>query len=245
MLPLFITTFIASLLGSFHCAGMCGAFVALAVLPMPGQERKTPVPRYLANAAYNAGRLVTYTLLGGIAGLIGTATDTVAVGAGVSHGAAIVAGSTLVLFGVGRLLASLGVRVPTAALPQAWIRTVGRAHGLAVRMPPLYRALAIGLLTTLLPCGWLYAFAVTAAGTADPLLGAATMGAFWLGTLPMMASLGAGVRTLAGPLGARLPALTAAAMIVVGLTTVFERVAFPAACDTSMHTTQRVICNDR
>lgn len=58
--------------------------------------------------------------------------------------------------------------------------------------PPVVRAAATGLFTTLLPCGWLYAFVVTAAGTGSgtPLHGAALMAVFWLGTLPMMLTVG-------------------------------------------------------
>ena len=89
-------------------------------------------------------------------------------------------------------------------------------------------ALVIGLLTTLLPCGWLYAFAITAAGTASPLWGGATMAAFWLGTLPVMVSLGTCVQKLTGVVGARLPVITATVVIVVGLWTLVGRAGLDA-----------------
>ena len=57
---------------------------------------------------------------------------------------------------------------------------------------------------------------MTAAGTGDALVGAATMAAFWAGTLPALAAVGVGARKLAGPLGRRLPIVTAVAMVVVG-----------------------------
>ena len=101
---------------------------------------------------------------------------------------------------------------------------VALGQGLAMGLRPLPRALTIGMLTTLLPCGWLYAFAITAAGTASPVYGALTMMAFWLGTLPVLVALGAGVQTLTGALGRKMPAVTAIALVVVGLYTVLHRV---------------------
>ena len=77
--------------------------------------------------------------------------------------------------------------------------------------------------TFLLPCGWLYAFVVTAAGTGRPLTGAIAMATFWLGTLPVMVSLGVGVQTLLGRLGPKVPALTCLMLIGVGTYTLVGR----------------------
>jgi sulfite exporter TauE/SafE len=82
-------------------------------------------------------------------------------------------------------------------------------------------------MTSLLPCGWLYAFVAAAAGTASPLRATAVMGLFWLGTLPVIASLGIGLQRLAGPLRARLPLVTAAVVIVIGVATVAGRLQPP------------------
>ena len=90
-----------------------------------------------------------------------------------------------------------------------------------------FGALLIGMLTTLLPCGWLYAFAITAAGTASPLWGALTMAVFWAGTLPVLVAVGAGAAKLTGALGARAPVLTTCALIGVGLWTVAGRLTVP------------------
>ena len=53
MLPLLITVFLASLSGSLHCAGMCGAFVALAV---GGADNAARHQGRVLQAAYHAGR---------------------------------------------------------------------------------------------------------------------------------------------------------------------------------------------
>ncbi|MBL8963857.1 MAG: sulfite exporter TauE/SafE family protein [Phycisphaeraceae bacterium] len=222
MTPLFAAVFTASLLGSMHCAGMCGAFVAFAVA---GFEGSSPAaPSWILNAAYNGGRLVTYSILGAIAGAVGSAVDLGGGAVGVSNAAAITAGAFMACFGVVMTLRALGVRIARAPLPPMVDRVVAAGHRAALGLNPRRRALVIGLLTTLLPCGWLYAFAVTAAGTADPLMGAATMAAFWAGTLPVMASIGAGIRGVAGPLRDRLPAITAVFLVAVGCATIVGRI---------------------
>jgi sulfite exporter TauE/SafE len=96
-------------------------------------------------------------------------------------------------------------------------------HRRAMNTPPLARATTIGLLTTLLPCGWLWAFVVTAAGTASAAWGAVAMAIFWAGTLPVMVTLGAGVQGAMGTLGRRLPVLTCLLLVGVGVWTLVGR----------------------
>lgn len=218
MIALIGAVFVASLLGSLHCAGMCGAFLAFAVGP-PGDRASGG----RLHAAYNAGRLTTYTALGALAGLLGGAIDTGGALLGVQRLAAIGAGAVMIGFGVVVLLRTRGVRLPRVPLPMALERTLTAAHRRAAGQTPIVRAGLTGLLTTLLPCGWLYAFVVTAAGTGHPGWGALTMAAFWLGTLPVMIALGVGLRRATGALGRRLPTLTALALVGVGGYTVAQR----------------------
>ena len=98
-----------------------------------------------------------------------------------------------------------------------------KAHGLASKLTPVKRSLVIGLMTGLLPCGWLYAFAIVAAGTAHPLAGAITMAVFWIGTLPVMVAVGTGVQTLSGTLGRYIPGAMAVAIVTMGVLTALGR----------------------
>ena len=211
---------IASLVGSLHCVGMCGAFVAFAVGTddKPGWRNK-----FLLSAAYNGGRLVTYSILGAIAGTLGHVLDLGGKYVGIQQAAAIMAGVVMIVFGVVALLKVKGVRLPKTPLPKFLVKVVALGQGLAMAMRPLPRALSIGLLTTLLPCGWLYAYAFVAAGTGSPVYGALTMAIFWLGTLPYLVAVGVGVQSLAGVLGRHLPAATAILIVLVGIYTVFYR----------------------
>ncbi|RMF85708.1 MAG: sulfite exporter TauE/SafE family protein, partial [Planctomycetota bacterium] len=95
MTALIAAVFVASLLGSLHCAGMCGPFVAFAVGADAGRTGGA-----WRHVAYHGGRLVTYSLLGVAAGALGAALDLGGAWVGVQRTAAIVAGAIMVLFGV-------------------------------------------------------------------------------------------------------------------------------------------------
>lgn len=225
MTALIAAVFVASLLGSVHCAGMCGGFVAFAV----AGERQPAVSRTALHAAYNGGRLITYMMLGAVGGALGSAVDLGGAYVGLQRAAAALAGALMVGFGVVAVLRVFGVGIARLPLPGVLQKIALKGHRTVFGWPPLARAAAVGLLTTLLPCGWLYAFAITAAGTGDPVRGALTMAAFWAGTLPMLIGIGAGVQALAGPLRARLPLITSLLLVGVGCATVLGRMPLPRA----------------
>jgi len=227
-----VSVLAASLLGSLHCAGMCGGFVAFYAGD-PARRRGWQAAG--GHLAYSAGRLSAYAALGALAGGLGGALDLGGALLGVQRAAAGVAGALIALWGTMALLESLGRRMPRLEPPAALGRLVSRGVGLIAGRRPALRALAIGLLTGCLPCGWLYAFVVTAAGTGSVGAGAALMTVFWLGTLPVMVSLGIGLRGLAGPLRRHVPAACAVAMILVGLLAVAGRMVEAPLTQASQH----------
>jgi len=227
-----VSVLVASLLGSLHCAGMCGGLVAFY---SGDPARRRGREAMAGHAAYSAGRLIAYAALGALAGAFGAALDLGGALLGVQRAAAAVAGALIALWGTRALLESLGRRVPRLE-PPAWLRGLV-SHGvrLVAGRRPAIRALAIGLLTGCLPCGWLYAFVVTAAGTGGAASGAALMAVFWLGTLPVMVSLGLGLWRLAVPLRRHLPVACAVAMMLVGLLTVAGRLVDAPVAHTGQH----------
>jgi len=135
----------------------------------------------------------------------------------------VIAGALMVVWGSSTLLAALGVPIRSTIAPRALQATL---TSLLVRFrneSPTVRGAATGLLTTLLPCGWLYVFVATAGGTGHVLDAMLIMFVFWLGTLPMMVALGATIRGVAGAFGRRLPALTCVALMGMGLFTLVHR----------------------
>ena len=217
----------ASVLGSVHCAGMCGGFVAIVSDGVAGRTR------WLSQLAYHAGRLVSYATLGAVAGTLGRAVDLAGSAAGVGRIAAIVSGSLMIVWGLVALLETQGVRVlrPHWALPMRLTRVLGALRA----RPPLGRALLLGLSTTLLPCGWLYAFAVTAAGTGSAAHGALLMTAFWAGNVPILLGLGVALSAAVGRVRRHVPVLSAAVILAVGLFTVSARANFPAFAAAACH----------
>ena len=210
----------ASVVGSIHCAAMCGAFVCL----YSGMSAPRGISGLSSHVAYNLGRLASYLTLGLVAGAIGSRIDAAAMLAGVGRGAAIVAGTLMVAWAVSNIASSFGVRGMAIGTP-TWARQRLGGFVVATRSwPREFRAAATGLVTTLLPCGWLYTFVVTAGGTGHPLSGALVMAAFWAGTVPLMLGLGLGLHRTMGPVARRLPAASAALVLLLGLLSIAGKV---------------------
>jgi len=208
-MALLAAIFVSSVAGSLHCIAMCGPLVGLH-----GGARS------LRFAAIHAlGRLTTYAVLGAIAGLAGRAIDLAGRLAAAQHIAAIVAGAVIVAWGARSIAVALGWLRVQPATATLWKRGLIQVRGRRAAR----RAWLIGALTGLLPCGWLWAFVVSAAGTASPWAGAAMMAVFWLGTVPAMT----GVLAFAGPvierIRRRMPVISACVLIALGLVTLGAR----------------------
>ncbi len=219
MSALFGAVLVASFLGSPHCAGMCGGLVALAA----GGERPGLRAAMPGQLSYQGGRLLSYLAIGAASGALGAVVDLGALSVGFERGAALFAGAIMLAVGAASLLRSAGVPLPRVGAPR-WVHgTLGRALTRTRGMGPLRRGTVLGLFTGLLPCGWLYAFAIVAAGTGAPHLGALAMAAFWLGSVPILAALGLGVGAALAPLRRHAPWLTAVLLVAAGSWTIFGR----------------------
>jgi sulfite exporter TauE/SafE len=208
----------ASLVGSVHCAGMCGPFVCVYAGLGNGKSNRS------LHVAYNGGRLLSYLALGAAAGALGAGADRLGVLVGVSRAAALLAGALMVLWGTSTILTARGITLPWRRLTRSLRTPLGPLLGRLRERAPLVRAGATGLLTTLLPCGWLYAFVAAAGGSGNALSGMATMAMFWLGTLPALTALGALTQRFAGRYGPRLPMVMASVVVVLGVLTIAGRV---------------------
>ena len=204
------TVLASSLLGSAHCAGMCGGLALVAGGP-PGASSR------VRQVGYHAGRLVSYTVVGVVAGLVGQVVDDAGVLVGVQRVAAVLAGSLIAVFGAVAVARAFGARIPAASVPRGFVVLAQRVHARTLRLPPAWRGVPLGLATPLLPCGWLYAFAAIAAASAAPLTGALVMAAFWLGTVPALVVAAGGARLVFARLGRAAPVVAGLAMMAVGV----------------------------
>ncbi|HTV17067.1 MAG TPA: sulfite exporter TauE/SafE family protein [Polyangiaceae bacterium] len=227
----------ASCVGSLHCVGMCGGLVSFYAV-----DAAAPASRVAPHAAYHSARLVAYVALGAAAGSAGSALDVLGSRLGLGNVGLFIAGVTL-LFWAARLLASQRHSSALVALG----RRASRRSPLVRRLEPLFvalasnvrqrspvaRAAALGLASALLPCGWLYAFVMLAAGSGSGAAGALTMLSFWAGTVPALLGLGVGLGRLSARLRARLPVASAAVVLVACALNVAERWPLASATEPS------------
>ena len=222
MLTLAMAVIVASLLGSLHCVGMCGP---LALWVTGGGSSRATI------SAYHVGRLSTYLIAGAVAGILGAAVSIGGDMVGFQSAAAKVAGGLLIAVGLFRL-AKLHPRFnrpllssATSSGPSTVAAVLKRFKPLLDRQTAVSRAYLGGLITTWLPCGWLYLFVLVAAGTGGVLPAVVVMFAFWIGTLPALTTMLVGFHSLTPKLRGMLPIAASVFLIVTGLYTVTGRAA--------------------
>ncbi|QDU76797.1 hypothetical protein Pan97_38540 [Bremerella volcania] len=209
----------ASLAGSGHCVGMCGPFAILA-----GQSNTSSFARRsLAVGNYHLGRLLTYLLLGIIAGSAGSLVDLGGSAMGLQRLAAWITGSIMIAYGLFAILRFSRLGSLHFALPEKIGSLVQKAFRWTGRLSGNTKALAIGGITAWLPCGWLYAFVLIALGTSSPWSGLFVMLIFWLGTIPLLSVFVFGIQKLSQPWKKWLPVATAVLLIVSGVFTLSVR----------------------
>lgn len=216
-----------------HCVGMCGPLAIWASgtsdrrLEAGGDSQAPSRQQMLmATTLYHLGRLFTYAIVGVLAGIAGSLMDYGGETLGVQLIAARLVGTTMIVLGTLRLISILGFTSPKPATnrkPSAISRVLVRLRPHVFRLPLLSKAFATGLLTAFLPCGWLYLFALVAAGTGSMVTGPLVMIAFWMGTVPALVSLVAGTRILAVRYGKLVPAVASTLFIMAGCYTAAGR----------------------
>lgn len=175
----FMAAFTVGILGSLHCVGMCGPIAA--ALNFSGDQKKSPVPGILL---YNLGRIITYSLLGLLFGLLGAGFSL----SGFQQFVSIFIGG--ILLGAG--LFSLNLE--NILLRWKWTNRifffVKTRLGILLQKKSIHSLFFIGMTNGLLPCGLVYV-ALAGAVTAGSVLGGMTwMMAFGLGTVPLMVVAG-------------------------------------------------------
>jgi sulfite exporter TauE/SafE len=216
-----VPVFMVGLLGSVHCAGMCGGIVGafsmapartfpVAVVSLRSAAPAAALGRVLA---YNSGRIASYALAGALAG-------------GAAGGARALAGLAVVET-IGYWLANLMLVVLGLYLMDAWrglarLEQLGRkawrriepVTALLLPLDSPLKLVAMGALWGWLPCGMVYSVLLTAMLSGSALSGAAVMLAFGLGTLPMLLSMGLVGAPLRGWIGRRAVRVASGAVVL-------------------------------
>lgn len=184
-----VAAFMAGLLGSGHCFGMCGGIAGSLGALSGGSGRSLTLPAL----QFNFGRLLGYALLGAVAGgILGAAGEIMALKPLGKWLRGLTAAMVL-LIGLRFLLDWRGVELIERGGAGLWRRVMPVAVRISQRHDWIGR-LGLGVCWGFLPCGLVYTVLMTAASTASVTSGALTMFAFGAGTLPSMVGL-----TLAAP----------------------------------------------
>lgn len=171
----FITPLTIGLIGSFHCIGMCGPIVV--ALPL---KKHTLISKISGAILYNSGRVITYSLLGIMFGVLGRGIHL----AGFQRWTSILLGSAMII----------SVLFPFVFREKITIASLfsGFAARLILRLKKLFTdrsyfsLLMIGLLNGLLPCGLVYVAIAGAINSGDVASGALFMMFFGIGTIPLL-----------------------------------------------------------
>jgi hypothetical protein len=145
--------------------------------------------------------------------------------------ATYLAGGLMVAIGSVALLRLGGLKLGFPQTLQPLQRWLASGVSRAKTYPPLSRSFLIGAVTTLMPCGWLYTFAITAAGTGSPFWGLTLMAVFWAGTVPIMMLLMLGFHHLGRRFQQKVPAMMAVMVVLIGLFTMVHRAPIALAGD--------------
>ncbi|MCB0631694.1 MAG: sulfite exporter TauE/SafE family protein [Saprospiraceae bacterium] len=167
--------FSMGLLGSLHCAGMC-APIALS-LPYPEQSAGGKLRSILL---YNFGRLITYSLIGLVFGLMGKGLFL----AGWQRGISIVMGVFLLLVSFSLLNPEKTLMAnPAISRAYLWLK---RQLGRYMQRTGPFSIFLVGLLNGILPCGLVYLAIIGATTAEHAWQGMFYMASFGLGTFPIM-----------------------------------------------------------
>lgn len=170
----YFVLFIVGALTSIHCIGMCGGIMLSQSVT---KESKSKFDSIKPALLYNIGRVLSYTILGGIVGALGSVLSLSLTFKAVLQ---IAAGAFMIIMGLNMSGFSLFRRI-NLKLP--W-------SSCSVKKKPKTPFL-VGMLNGIMPCGPLQTMQLYALGTGSATKGALSMFLFALGTVPLMFTFGA------------------------------------------------------
>lgn len=198
--------FIVGILTSLHCVAMCGGINLSQCVSYENVE-DDKISKLKPSLLYNAGRVVSYTIIGGIVGVIGSIVSFSGMAKGL---VAVLAGVFMIVMGLNMLnifpwLRKFNIRMP---------KFIGeKIYSGKTNKGPFY----VGLLNGFMPCGPLQSMQLYALGTGSFIAGASSMFFFSLGTVPLMFGLGAISTILSKKFTSNLMKFSAILVIILGV----------------------------
>lgn len=201
--------FVIGLLTSVHCVAMCGGICLSQCVPKNHPEGYQPsrFETIRPSLLYNLGRVISYTVIGGIVGGIGSVVSFSGTLKGVVQ---LIAGIFMVIMGLNMLNVFPGLRKFNPRMPKIFAKTI---YAKRMSSSPLY----IGILNGLMPCGPLQAMQLYALSTGSPVKGAISMFLFSVGTFPLMFLFGALSSFMNKKFSGKLMKVSAVLVVVLGM----------------------------
>ena len=170
----YFVLFTVGVLTSIHCVGMCGGIMLSQSINKDSSSKLNSIKPAIL---YNAGRVLAYTIIGGMVGALGSVLS---LSPSVKAALQIFAGLFMIIMGLNMsgysLFRKFNIKLPWSAC--------------SVKKKPKTPFL-VGVLNGLMPCGPLQTMQLYALGTGSAYKGALSMLIFSLGTVPLMLTFGA------------------------------------------------------
>mgnify|MGYP000273899951 CR=1 FL=1 len=200
--------FFVGLLTSLHCVAMCGGInLSQCVSYKVDNGNSGKISKLKPSLLYNGGRVVSYTIIGGIVGALGSSISFSGAAKGI---VAIISGVFMVIMGLNMLNIFPWLRKLNPRMPKIFGNKIHNNNG---KYGPFY----VGLLNGLMPCGPLQSMQIYALGTGGFTAGALSMFMFSVGTVPLMFGFGAVSSILSGKFTHKMMKVSAVLVIVLGV----------------------------
>lgn len=199
--------FVVGLLTSFHCIAMCGG-INLSQCVSNDFKEDTSVSKKMKPALlYNTGRVIAYTIIGGIVGTLGSVVSFSGQAKGI---VAIMAGLFMLIMGLNMMGLFPKLRKIIPRMPKIFGKKI---HSAKKNKSPFI----VGLLNGFMPCGPLQTMQLYALGTGSFMAGALSMFLFSLGTVPLMFGFGALSSLLSSKFSKKIMKVSAVLVMLLGI----------------------------
>ena len=199
--------FLIGVLTSIHCVAMCGGINLSQCVSNEKIKNEKKAANLRPGILYNTGRVISYTIVGGIVGALGSVVSFSGLTKGI---VAVIAGVFMVIMGLNMLNLFPWLRQFNPRMPKIFASKINEQKK---SNSPFY----VGLLNGLMPCGPLQAMQLYALSTGDPVQGALSMLAFSLGTVPLMFGLGAISSFLSKKFTSKMMTASAVLVLILGV----------------------------
>jgi sulfite exporter TauE/SafE len=219
--------FTLGFLGSFgHCLGMCSPLTVAFSLSHQQNSPNNLWQQVKFHTLLNLGRIFSYTLvgaaIGGVGSILSKSGQIAGIGSELRQTISIITGLMLIWFGIGHIKPDF---LPRISLPLKQNKLHNHLSGGMVKLAmqkQQWTPVLLGITWGLMPCGFLYVAQIKAMEASSFQMGAVTMLAFAMGTLPMMLGVGVSISMVSQNQRSQLFHLSGWVTLLIGIITLLR-----------------------